>query len=320
MSISNFPGGFANGVTIKGVPIAVPNPGAVFWVNNSGVLAEGGIAGSDGNKGTYRCPFATLEYAIGRCTTNRGDVIYLMPGHSEACASAGAIDFDVAGITVVGLGTGSKQAQIRWTLNTATIHIDEDNITFINVRFTAAYADVAVGFNVDNGDLRFIGCRFDEEEAAENWVIVANIADGLDNIEMVDCTYHGADASNDTVLAFAGTHENTVVKGCRFVHSVAQTAAAPFITSATQQVGITLQDNFFHTETAAVSGGIVVLTGTTNTGFAIRNMLGSLDADAAAADVLAAFDVTGLMSSGNMFSGAADGHGIETFTTVDDLT
>ena len=109
MGLSNYPNGWRNGVVVRGVPIEIPHPGKVFWVNNSSVLAEGGIAGSDGNDGTYQRPFGTIDYAVGRCTANRGDVIYVMPGHSETIGAAAAVDFDVAGITVIGLGRGALQ-------------------------------------------------------------------------------------------------------------------------------------------------------------------------------------------------------------------
>jgi hypothetical protein len=321
MTISNYPNGFSNGVTIRGVPIDVPNPGKSFWVNNSTVLAPGGVGGSNGNDGSYLRPFQTLDYAIGKCSANRGDVIYLMPGHSEAIGAAAAVDFDVAGITVIGLGKGSKQSQLRWTAAAGTMHIDEVNITLINLRLTAAAADVTAGINCDKNDFRLIGCRIDEEATDENWVIVCNIADGVDNVEMIECTYHGNDASNDTVLQFAGTHENCVVKDCRFTHSTAQAAAAGFITSATQMINFTLQDNFFHTETAAAASAGVVLANATNTGWAIRNMISTVDTDATAANALACFDTTGLMASGNIFtSGAADTYGVETFLTAENLT
>jgi hypothetical protein len=36
---SNFPNGFLDGVTIRGMPIVQLHPGKVWWVNNSSVLA-----------------------------------------------------------------------------------------------------------------------------------------------------------------------------------------------------------------------------------------------------------------------------------------
>ena len=50
-----------------------------------------GVAGSNGNPGTYVRPFSTVDYATGRCTASRGDIIMVMPGHAESIASASAI-------------------------------------------------------------------------------------------------------------------------------------------------------------------------------------------------------------------------------------
>ncbi len=49
MPISNFPSGFANGITIRGVPLLQTNPGQVFWVYNGTAILPGQRGGSDGN-------------------------------------------------------------------------------------------------------------------------------------------------------------------------------------------------------------------------------------------------------------------------------
>jgi hypothetical protein len=115
---SNYPGGFAQGVVIKGIPLTVSNPGKVFWVNGTTVLAPGAVGGSNGNDGSYRRPFATIDYAVGKCTANRGDIIMVMPGHSETISSATSLVFDVAGVAVIGLGTGSLRPDLNFS-NTA---------------------------------------------------------------------------------------------------------------------------------------------------------------------------------------------------------
>ena len=96
MPISNYPNGFSQGVSILGMPVLNSYAGSVFWVNSSG--------GSDGNKGTRERPFGTLDYAIGKCTANKGDIILVAPNHAETITGASGITFDVAGITVVGMG------------------------------------------------------------------------------------------------------------------------------------------------------------------------------------------------------------------------
>src|SRR5687768_2550744 len=114
MAYSNYPNGFANGVTIRGVPLVQLHPGKVFWVNNSSVLPDGGVGGSDNNPGTFLKPYSTLHYAIGRCKASRGDIIALMPGHVENVTAASGITSDVIGVAVVGLGAGTLRPKIKF--------------------------------------------------------------------------------------------------------------------------------------------------------------------------------------------------------------
>lgn len=139
--ISNFPNGFANGVTIRGVPLALTHPGSVFWVDSSG--------GSNGHKGTFDRPFATIDYAVGRCTANNGDVIFVKPGHAETISGAAAIDLDVPGIAVIGLGSGDDMPEIEFDNTAATFTIGADNVSVKNIRFNATISAVVVGVNVE---------------------------------------------------------------------------------------------------------------------------------------------------------------------------
>ena len=120
MPISNYPNGFPNGITVRGLPLQQAHPGNVYWVNNSGVNPDGGANGSDSGKGTYLRPFSTVDYAIGRCTANRGDIIMVMPGHAEDVGSASAITSDIAGVAIVGLGTGAKRPTFTFTATDGT--------------------------------------------------------------------------------------------------------------------------------------------------------------------------------------------------------
>ncbi len=113
---SNFPNGFAAGVTIRGIPLLQAHPGEVFWVSNSTVLPKGGKNGSNGNKGTRLEPFATITYALTKCTADRGDIIVLGAGHSDSLAAggAGALTLNVAGVAIVPMnGRPTPAYQIR---------------------------------------------------------------------------------------------------------------------------------------------------------------------------------------------------------------
>jgi len=308
---TNF-GRFSGGVSIGESP--VPQPvGDIVWVDSS----------STGSYGTHDKPYTTLEAALNSgLSANVGTQIHIKPGHSENFGAAAAATCDVAGVTIVGHGSGADQPQFLFTAAAADMNITAADVVFINCRFTANFIDVVSGIDISANGAGFHGCLFDDFSAASlNYLEVINCADGVDDFTMSGCTYIGKDADNNNVVTFAGTHENCKFYDNSFYTTVAQTAGTGFIKSTTQMLQCELVRNFMHSETAAAANSFVELANATNTGFAIDNQISSVDTDATAANAIEAFDVTGLHSSGNKFTGgAADGHGIETFTTVDDLT
>lgn len=166
MGMSNYTN-FLNGVTIRGIPILQLHPGKIFWVNNSGVLPEGGVGGSDGNKGTYLQPWSTIDYAIGRCTANRGDIILVMPGHTETITAADAILLDIAGVALVGVGNGLKMAEVEFNHADATIGVSANNVSIVNMRLNSTITAVTVGINVkaDVSGVTITRCLFDVDTA-----------------------------------------------------------------------------------------------------------------------------------------------------------
>jgi hypothetical protein len=309
---SSFPAGFANGLTIRNLPVHIPHPGQTFWVNNSSVLAPGGVGGSNGNPGTYTKPFASIDYAIGRCTAGRGDVIYVMPNHVETLTAAGGIAFDVAGVTVIGLGSGSTQAQVRFEAAAASITVTAANVTWTNLRLTAAFADVTAAITLSAAADNFtsIGCLYDEETTNENYVVVFSITGGADGAQFIGNKYYAGDAANDHFAEFLGTHNKVVFQNNFFMHNVAQTAVVPILESATAMTNCLLLDNYFVTTEPVLAASCVVFSGTTNTGFAMGNVVAAKDADASAANAVSAFDITGMLSGPNYVADTVDQNGV----------
>lgn len=173
MTISSYPHGFKNGISLRGLPVAMTHPGKVFWVNNSGVLPEDGIAGSNGNDGTYLRPFLTIHYASSRCLANRGDMIVVMPGHVETVSAAAGLVLDKAGVLVLGLGSGSKRPQINFTTAvTADMDIDAANITLVNLLFTGGFDNLTGPIDINAADVSLINCETrDVTGQAANFII-----------------------------------------------------------------------------------------------------------------------------------------------------
>lgn len=169
MSISNYPKGFADGVNIRGIPILSLYPGAVFWVDS--------VNGSNGNKGTFDRPFATCDYAVGRCTTNRGDLIIAKAGHVELISAANSLALDVAGIGIVFLGSGSNKATLHFTATNGNVAVSASNVTLVNPRLLVGIDAVIAGINVAAADFQMYGVEdYDVAGKAANIMVLTTAA------------------------------------------------------------------------------------------------------------------------------------------------
>jgi hypothetical protein len=96
-----------------------------------------------------QAPVATLDYAVGLCTANNDDIIYLLPGHAENVGSATACVLDIAGVRVIGLGNGALRPTLTiTTATTATISITAANCTIENVLVLGGFLNVAAAITV----------------------------------------------------------------------------------------------------------------------------------------------------------------------------
>ncbi len=201
MSMSNFPNGFKDGVSIRGIPLAVTHPGEVFWVNSSSVIVRDGVAGSDSpTAGSYQRPFATIDYAIGRCTAGRGDVIAVMPGHTETVSAAAGIALDVAGVAVIGLGYGSLRPTINYTATASTLTMSAANCMLVNILHTGGIDAVVSPIVVSAAD-----CLIQSNEIRDvTGQVTAGILTtaGANRLKILNHTHDG-DSAAGTVAGIA---------------------------------------------------------------------------------------------------------------------
>ncbi len=233
---SNYPNGFLDGVTIRGIPVLNTNPGEIFWVNNSGVLPKNGVNGSDANNGDFLHPLATTAAAIALCTANRNDVVILMPGHAETVATASAITGNIAGVSIIALGNGANRATYTFSATASTIVISAANVTIENIITTPSVDNVVSPIVVTGAN-----CYLDYEHK-----------DASGTVEAIRAILTEATADNLTVnLKFSGfTTGNAGVNAIRLVgcnnarinvdyYGVASTAVVEFLTTACTNILVT---------------------------------------------------------------------------------
>lgn len=221
---SNFAGGFAYGLTIRGVPLIQAQPGQALWVGNSSVVPYGCVAGQDGNSGTYQRPFSTLQRGLDKCIASEGDIIFVKPGHAETISSATVLALNKAGVAVVGLGAGSNRPTFTFTTaTTANIPVTAANIGIQNCVFVANFADIASFFTAT-------GTATPTDFAIEN------------------CAFRDTSSVLNALTIFTGNATANSCDGFRFVgnrvSSLGTTAATTAISLLSDTKRVQIRDNF----------------------------------------------------------------------------
>lgn len=284
MAYSNFPNGFAQGVIIRNIPLLQTNPGKVFWVsNNTTGLLAGQQGGSDGNRGTYDSPFATLNYAVTQCIANRGDIIMIKAGHAETVSSATALALSIAGIAIVGLGNGTSRPKFTLdTANTSTIAVSADNISILNCQFAANFLSIAACFTMTTAKWFTVqNCFFFDTSSVLNFLNIfksTGIANTIDGITLMDNTWNGLGTTSVNTFLLSA---NDIANATLSTNSVklARTADAAILTVITAGVLTNFladQNRGYSAQTTTANGSLINVGGTTSTGWVTNNKVQTL--------------------------------------------
>jgi hypothetical protein len=239
--------------------------GNVYFVSSVTGSATGGY--------TADAPISTIDAAVALCTASNGDTIVVMPGHVETVSTAGGLDLDVAGITVIGIGNGALQPKVDFT-TAATVDVDIDaaNITIENIQFEASFADIAAAIDVNADDCTIRNCRFLAPVADENakiWILGATAA-GSDRLKVEGCYFQDKDTQNTHAISLAdGTADGVVIRN-NVMHGFYETGG---IGGTGALTNITVVDNFIlNADTDA--DACIALSGSP-TGIVARNVVGA---------------------------------------------
>lgn len=231
--------------------------GEIFFVHSgTGVNAAGGGRNPD-------APLATLDYAIGLCTANKGDMIYLMPGHAETIAATDGFDADVAGIRIVGLGWGALRPTFTFTATASQVNIGANNVTIENVRFVAGISAVVSAVQVEGKtDATFRNCEwYWGDTTGYDFVISLELEAGSHRCTVEGCAFlaEPAVAGAAAGVKLVGASNNVTVRDSSFLGDYSL-ACMSGITTLSQH--LLFLDNLVH-NTDAGEPYLEVLTGTT---------------------------------------------------------
>ena len=180
----NSPGSLIN--TLRGIPFlaAAADPPNQITTGNIWYLSSSHANTQDATDHgqTPLLPFATWDYAIGRCTANNGDVIYVMSNHAETLSAANAVALDVAGIRTIGIGVGDDRPTFSFDNTAGEIQLSAANIEITNCVFVCNVASQTLMIDIDaSSDGAYIHHNTFREGSSTglNFVTISGVADDV---------------------------------------------------------------------------------------------------------------------------------------------
>lgn len=308
MPISNYPNGFANGVTIRGMPVLNSYPGNIYWVDS--------VTGSNGNDGTFSRPFASINGAIVAVTAGKGDILMLKPGHVETVSSAAIVNLTKAGMAIVGMGNGSNRPTLTFTTaTTANIPITAADVSMTNVLFRINYAAVASVFTATGTatptDFCLDNCEFRDLSSVLNAVTIVTgnaTANSMNGITLVNNKIGGfGTTAATTPVKLSSATDRVTINDNRIVLAILNNTSAVLAHAANVVTNLEMARNkVFRPSTDSATGAfLITTTSTTNTGMVADNYVNG--ADVAGALLVTAGSAYGMMN--NLYDGDADASG-----------
>lgn len=263
-------------------PLAVAPSAKVFFVLATSNALHGDLqtefpVDKDGVPRVY----GTIDAAIGSCVAGRGDIIYVMPGHTEA-VTVSSLAFDVAGVSIIGLGNGASKPTLTFSATDSRINVTAANGKFKNLRLEAGVGQVVTAFlhataaqNTVYEDIEFYAT------STFNFINcytlgAANISDG--------CRWERnylrtADAGQLALCITAAAHNDLKFYNNYVVHAAA--AAGLLTAGAVNLLGLDVRGNFVQTgQTDGAVGVLVITTSTASSGSIVDNDMKTADAAA----------------------------------------
>lgn len=234
--------------------------GNMFYVDSTAT----GKGDTVGHGTTPDAPFATLDYAIGLCTADVGDTIFVMPGHAETLTTAGAVTVDVAGINIVFLGTGEKRAKFTFTNTAATIAISAANVTMKGGLFINGVDAQVKMFNITGADLTFSEFEIRDNNASyqcTNPIVTTAAADRLKLLDFV-IRANGGKTGAASAIKIVGGNDHIIVP--KWIDGDYSTALIENVTTACDNIQIFGRGDFpAYLRTRNSADVIVTLVSTT---------------------------------------------------------
>lgn len=248
---------FVNGIASYGVPVmggsTIPSTTGNYWFVSS-------TTGSNGNSGkSVKQAFATIAQAQSAATASNGDVVIIMPGHAETLTAV--LTLSKAGVSYVGIGTGSLKPQI--TVNAAVdgLSLTGANINVSNIHFPAPETDDATAMiNVAGANCSLTNISGIGSQTSKNFTDCITVASGANDLVISGLNIYNTVVDVVAAISLEAAVARAVIKNCNIQGTF---STAVLMDEATATLA-TIENNLFKNTKAATA--VVTFTTGNSTG------------------------------------------------------
>lgn len=267
---------------ITAATINNPTTGRYFLVAKAGITNESEMKAYIGSSYPDGTPimYTSVKLALAACLANRGDIILVAPGHTENIANATDLAVSTAGVTIVGLGSGTLRPTFTFITGiTANIPISAANVVIKNLILDGTGFDAVTSMmTVTAAGVQIRGNKF-ITASATNQVGVVLTTSALATDFVFDGNYvvGTADAGTTNGLQLVGGDDAIITNN--FFYGAYTTSLGPINQITTAGLRMLIANNTLVNATASSTKAIVLVAG--STGFIRDNRIGILSGTAA---------------------------------------
>jgi hypothetical protein len=263
-----------NSVLLNGRPVGMP----FYSVGGKTIFVNSAIGGSDGE--SPDTALGTLDAAFAKCTANKGDVIVVMPNHAETITGAGGITHDVAGVSVIGLGTYNQRPRFLMDAGTTVTYLISAADAYVTgLEFASGHSNVVTCFDVTAVGAHIDNCKFRNNTTNEDFLTCIKASGATltgNGLQVTNCNWYTTDTDDAAFITISDDLLDLVVDNNWVVTSSATAAQMVSVAAGQLLTNARISNNFL--KNAMTAGELFFSNdGSTNTGIAYNNYVQHLD-------------------------------------------
>lgn len=315
---------FPSGLTSFGIPLLGGGSSPATLPITSGryifACSLGGTGGV-GDGTSMSQPLASVFAsggAYGNAVAARGDVIVVLPGHTETIGSATAAAMSKSGVQIVGLGWSTLRPTFTLdTANTSTIAVSADNQGFTNCVFRANFLSIAACFTLTTAKgFSLQNCLFQDVSGVLDFLNIVKstgAANTVDGLSAISNQWNGLGTTSvNAFFLTANDVDGATLLGNTIDLVTTTNAASLIIVTAGVLTNLNCGYNRTYRKNTTATVSLISVGGTTSVGFVYYNFTQTLDTATNVLFVtsvgLAAFEnrITGVVGASGFLIPAAD--------------